>query len=578
VRRITTTNVAWQINLLLAVALLALIVVPTIHIHSLVTVWTIAGLVAAGGIVFFMQRLRETREALRKLAAQYAIAIDASRESEARYRTLFDSIDEGFCIIEVLFDENSKPLDYRFIETNASFEKHTGLLNATGRTISELAPNHEPYWFQTYGQIALTGEPARFQNRAEQLQRWYDVYAFRIGLPEQHRVAVLFNDISARLEAEEALQESGVRFRAIYQHAPVGIEQVALDGRLLMVNATQCEMLGYSESELLAKTFEDITYPEDRAAEAVLLKRLLRGEQESYNLEKRYLRKNGEPVWVNITSTAVRSSSGVPQYRITVVEDITIRKRAERALVNAEKLSVAGRMASSMAHEINNPLGAALNLLYLISLDGSLSTSNSEYLNSAQRELERVAHLAKQTLGFYRETGSPTKVDLREVADDVVNLYMPKLKNKDVQIERRYWTEAPIYGVEGELRQILSNLLINSIDAVSTQGCVRLRVSGPSTLDGDRPVIRLSVSDNGSGIKPQHLKQIFEPFFSTKETTGTGLGLWVTQQLVKKHDGTIRVRSKPGMGTVVQVYLPVERRTLERLTQQHADEGINAAA
>jgi PAS domain S-box-containing protein len=570
-------SVAWRVTLLPAIALLALIGVLAIQIHSLHTVWAITGLLTAGGIVFFVQRLHQSREALRTLAKQYAYAIEASRESETRYRTLFESIDEGFCIIEMIFDKSGMPVDYRFLQTNPSFEKQTSLTNAEGKTIRELAPGNEQHWYDIYGRVALTGESVRFQNRAEQLHRWYDVYAFRLGQPEQHRVAVLFNDISARVQAEEDLRESGERFRAIYQHAPVGIEQVALDGRLLMVNATQCEILGYSESELLAKTFEDITHPEDRAAEDVLLQHLLRGEQESYNLEKRYLRKNGQPVWVNITSTAVRSSSGVPQYRITVVEDITLRKRAEQALVNAEKLSVAGRMASSMAHEINNPLCAALNSLYLISLDGSLNQSSSQYLELAQRELERVAHLAKQTLGFYRETSRPTKVDLREVADDVVDLYTPKLKNKDIRIERRYWTEMPIYGVEGELRQVLSNLVINSIDAVPAHGRIRLKITGPTSLDGDRPMVRISVSDNGSGIQPEHLKQIFEPFFTTKQSTGTGLGLWVTQQLVKKHAGKIKVRSIPGKGTVVQVSLPIESRIVERLTQEHADERINAA-
>lgn len=537
----------------------------------------LVALLAACGVGLFVQQLHKSREMYRRLAKQYSEAVRAARESEARYRTLFDSIDEAFCIVEVIFDQTGKAVDYRFLETNPSFEKHTGLVNTQGRTMREFVPAHEQHWFDTYGRIALTGEPARFQNLAEELHRWFDVYAFRFGKPEQHRVAVLFNDITARITVEEALRRSSERFRAIYERAPIGIEQVALDGRLLMVNAAQCTMLGYTESELLTKTFEDITHPSDRGAENAMLKRLLSGEQDSYTLEKRYVHKNGNPVWVNIVSTVVRNLSGAPEYRITVVEDITTRKRAEQALINAEKLTVAGRMASSMAHEINNPLGAALNSLYLVSLDSTLSKSSCQYLEAAQRELERVAHLAKQTLGFYRETGNPTKVDLRQVADDVVNMYTPKLINKNIQLERRYWTEAPVFGIEGELRQIMSNLVINSIDASGANGCIRVRIAGPSKLDGDRPLVRLSVRDNGSGIKPQHLKQIFEPFFSTKETTGTGLGLWVTLQLVKKHGGTIKVRSRAGAGTIVQVYLPVERRTLERLTQDHEGQGINAA-
>ena len=122
----------------------------------------------------------------------------ALRESEKRYHTLFDTIDEGFCVVEVIFDEKGKPVDYRFLEVNAAFEKQTGLIDAQGKRMRELAPKHEEHWFEIYGKIALTGQPARFENRAEQLHRWYDVYAFRYGQPEKRQVAILFNDITGR--------------------------------------------------------------------------------------------------------------------------------------------------------------------------------------------------------------------------------------------------------------------------------------------------------------------------------------------------------------------------------------------
>jgi PAS domain S-box-containing protein len=562
---------AAQPLLLPAFALFALITVLAFQIRLLllasawidrITISLAVGitLCAAGGGVYCNRTLRD------------------SSETEVRYRNLVDSIDEGFCIIEMIYDSEGRPVDYRFLEVNPAFERQTGIENARGRTMREITPLHEQHWFDTYGRVALTGEPTRFQNHATQLGRWFDVHAFPIDAPCLHRVAVLFHDLTERLRIEQEIRESTAQFRAIYERAPVGIEQVALDGRLLMVNSTQCGILGYTEAEMLSLTFEDITHPADRPREAALLELLFSGQQESYNMEKRYVHKNGTPVWVNITSTMVRSRDGAPEYRITVVEDITTRKHAEQAIINTEKLAVAGRMAAAMAHEINNPLGAALNSLYLISLDQSLSEANCQYLDFAQRELERVAHITKQTLGFYRETGSPTKVDLREVADDVINLYRPKLNNKDVQVDLRFQIGVPIYGIEGELRQVLSNLFSNSIDAVDTQGCIRLRIAGPLTLDGKRPVARLTVSDDGVGIPRQHIEKIFEPFFSTKENTGTGLGLWVTQQLVRKHGGKIRVRSKPGVGSVFQVYLPMERRTLERITQGHGNRDLRATA
>jgi signal transduction histidine kinase len=251
---------------------------------------------------------------------------------------------------------------------------------------------------------------------------------------------------------------------------------------------------------------------------------------------------------------------------VVVNVDITERKQAEQVMVRAEKLSVIGRLASSMAHEINNPLAAALNSLYLVTLDSTLGEATSEYLDIARRELERVSHITKQTLGFYRESGKPAKADVRKIADSVLEVYAPKLKNKQINVERRYPATALVFTNEGELRQMISNLLGNSIDAVSQQGRIRLRLNA-HTLANNRPAIRLMLSDNGCGIEPEHLKKVFEPFFSTKETTGTGLGLWITLQLVKKHHGRIRARSMPGVGTAFEILLPTDRRNEEQPTR-----------
>jgi PAS domain S-box-containing protein len=145
-------------------------------------------------------------------------AKEALRKSQEKYRTLFDSIDEGFCTIEVLFDGNDKPIDYRFLEVNPSFEKQTGIQNARGRRMREIAPLHEEHWFEIYGKIALTGEPTRFENLAAQLHRWYDVYAFRIGEPQERKVAILFNDITERKRLERrVLEVSDIERRRIGQ-------------------------------------------------------------------------------------------------------------------------------------------------------------------------------------------------------------------------------------------------------------------------------------------------------------------------------------------------------------------------
>lgn len=155
-----------------------------------------------------IQNLKEElAQKVREHAVQMELQIQRLKESEEKYSQLFNSIDEGFCIIEMLFDDHQKPIDYRFLSINASFVKQTGLLDAVGKRMREFAPNHEEHWFEIYGKIALTGNPIRFENRAEQLHRWYDVYAFRYGEPKNMQVAILFNDITERKKAEVQLED-----------------------------------------------------------------------------------------------------------------------------------------------------------------------------------------------------------------------------------------------------------------------------------------------------------------------------------------------------------------------------------
>src|SRR5262249_25343021 len=154
------------------------------------------------------------------------------RESEQNYRTLFESIDEGFCTIEVLFDQNEKPFDYRFLQISPSFERHTGIKNAAGRRMREIAPEHEDHWFESYGRIALTGEPMRFENEAKQLGRWYDVYAFRVEDPKRRRVGILFNDITERKRAEAEARDSERRYREV-QAELAHASRVATMGQLM---------------------------------------------------------------------------------------------------------------------------------------------------------------------------------------------------------------------------------------------------------------------------------------------------------------------------------------------------------
>ena len=216
-------------------------------------------LLAAVALVFLRRAylFRKTEELLqaeRKLRqSEHALS-----ESEEHYRMLFNSIDEGFCIIEVIFDENEKPIDYRFLEINPSFEKQTGLIDARGKRMHELAPKHEEYWFEIYGKIALTGEPVRFVNRAEQLHRWYDVYAFRVGRPEDRQVAILFNDITKSRQTQDALRESQAFYHSLVEQLPAGVFRKDREGRFVFVSPWFCRLKGMKEEEFLGKRPQDV--------------------------------------------------------------------------------------------------------------------------------------------------------------------------------------------------------------------------------------------------------------------------------------------------------------------------------
>lgn len=190
-------------------------------------------------------------------------AEEALRRSEARYRTLFDSIDEGFCIIEILFDEQDRPADFRFLEISPSFEKQTGLAGALGKRVRELAPALEEHWFENYGKVALTGDPVRFENRAAALNRWFEVYAFRYGQPEHRQVAVAFNDITDRKEAEEALRRSEALYRAIGESIDYGVWVCAPDGHTTRVSDSFLKLLGISREQCFNFGWKDMLHPDD---------------------------------------------------------------------------------------------------------------------------------------------------------------------------------------------------------------------------------------------------------------------------------------------------------------------------
>jgi len=227
----------------------------------------------------------------------------------------------------------------------------------------------------------------------------------------------------------------------------------------------------------------------------------------------------------------------------------------EQVLLAEEKLAALGRLSAAIAHEINNPLQAALNLISLA--DGANDPERHEFLKRAGQELRRATEIARITLGFYKGGDTCSAVNFGRISSDLAFLYEPKLHEKGVRFAAKVSRHAAMRGNEGEVRQILSNLMSNALDAVLENGRINLRIS-PSR-DGPRPGVRMTVFDNGKGFNPKELNRAFLPFFTTKQDTGTGLGLWVVKQLAEKYQGHIKIRSSQAAtkhGTAVSIFLP----------------------
>ena len=280
-------------------------------------------------------------------------------------------------------------------------------------------------------------------------------------------------------------------------------------------------------------------HPDDRELVGRAIKRA--NETGEYEVEYRTIRADGQTYWTAARGRVIFDSDQKPEKLIGICMDVTERKHNEAALLRAEKLATAGRLAATVAHEINNPLEAVMNLVFLAKSD---SSDREHLLTMAERELSRVAAIARQTLGFYRDSGNAVEVSLADVLGDTLELYASKLESKAIVVDRDLQVIPTIVARRGDLYQIVANLLTNAIDASPQGGKIFIRtfVAGNDSLG-------MEFEDQGSGIAPEIAARLFEPFFTTKKDFGTGLGLWVSRRLAEHLGGTITLKDPGGSGT-----------------------------
>ena len=277
--------------------------------------------------------------------------------------------------------------------------------------------------------------------------------------------------------------------------------------------------------------------------------------------EMTLIRPNGETMIFDFSLSPFRDDQGEVVFLVPEARDITELKRAEAALLQSEKLAAVGRLASSIAHEINNPLESVTNLIYLARRD-AVSEEVRSYLETAERELRRVAVITNQTLRFHKQATRPRLVNCEELFESVLSIHQGRMVNARVQIERRSRGDAAVMCFDGEIRQVLNNLAGNAIDAMHPRGgLLLLRSRAGTEWSTGRHGVVLTVADSGEGMSAAVMKKVFEPFFTTKGDSGTGLGLWVSKEIIDRHLGALRVRScqrEGRCGTVFTVFLPAE--------------------
>lgn len=483
-------------------------------------------------------------------------AAEALDESEGRFRTLFDSMDEGFCVVEVLFDAALQPSDFRFLEVNPAFVKQSKLGDATGKTMREMALDLEDEWFQMLGSVANTGNPIRFVNQSKALDgRWFNVYAFRVGGPESRRVAILSSDITNWKQSEEVRDRDSLLLANV--HDAVVVTDLA--GIVTYWNEGATRLFGWSAEEMLGKLYTE-RFPEP-VRSSVEKKIQLRADDIEWMGEFEDYRKDGSRIWIDSRVTRVTDASGRMIGMLGLSHDITERKLAEEALKEADRRK--DDFIALLAHELRNPLAPIRNGLQVMRLAAGNTDVIAQARTMMDRQLSHMVRLIDDLLDVSRISRNKmelrrSRVLLADVVSNAVEIARPAIETAG-HILSVSLPPQPIF-LEADLTrlaQVFGNLLTNSAKYTENRGHIWLNAQC------DDESVAVCVRDTGIGIPAESLTSIFDMFSQVdrsieRATGGLGIGLALVKGLVEMHSGTVTAASEgAGKGSEFTVTLPI---------------------
>jgi PAS domain S-box-containing protein len=535
------------------------------------------------------------------------LAGTALQQAQERFQTIIETVDAAFAIVEVKFDADDRPVDYRFVEANPAFERQSGV-NLRGKWVTEFAPDLERFWFETYGHVARTGEPTNFESYAEAFQRWFDVRAVRVGEPDERTIAIFFNDVTERRQSEERLRISEALARANVERVQLALAAGAIIGTWhwdlptdrFTVDDAFASAFGLDpalgrEGIPLAQITATV-HPDDQAGLAQAIDNAIT-HGGSYAYQYRVRRADGNYYWIEANGRVDRGPDGTPLNFPGVLIDIEERRtveaerdraiadlralnehleqrvaertgelmQAEDALRQSRKVEAIGQLTGGVAHDFNNLLTVIRGSVDLLRRPGISDDKRQRYIDAIADTADRATKLTGQLLAFARRQSLTPEIFDAAASVRTVSDMIRTLAGARIRVSVRLPSEPCFIDADrSQFDTAIVNMAVNARDAMKSEGELTITVSAASRMPAIRShpavvgeFVTVSLTDTGPGIPVDKLDQIFEPFFTTKGVgEGTGLGLSQVFGFTKQSGGDIFVQSDQGEGATFTMYLP----------------------